>query len=80
MRLKTYTVNNMTQVIPMIKRDLGEDALILNTKKVKTGGFLGFFKQEKLEVIAAVETKPSEPIRSIEPIKTESQPSEMKET
>ncbi|MGB2992487.1 MAG: flagellar biosynthesis protein FlhF [Paenisporosarcina sp.] len=80
MRLKTYTVNNMTQVIPMIKRDLGEDALILNTKKVKTGGFLGFFKQEKLEVIAAVETKPSEPIRSIEPIKTESQPSKMKET
>ena len=80
MRLKTYTVNNMTQVIPMIKRDLGEDALILNTKKVKTGGFLGFFKQEKLEVIAAVETKSSEPKRSIEPIKTESQPSEMEET
>lgn len=80
MRLKTYTVNNMTQVIPMIKRDLGEDALILNTKKVKTGGFLGFFKQEKLEVIAAVETKPSEPMRNIGPIKTESQPSEMEET
>jgi len=80
MRLKTYTVNNMTQVIPMIKRDLGEDALILNTKKVKTGGFLGFFKQEKLEVIAAVETKSSEPMRSIEPIKTEFQPSEMEET
>lgn len=80
MRLKTYTVNNMTQVIPMIKRDLGEDALILNTKKVKTGGFLGFFKQEKLEVIAAVETKPIEPMRSIEPLKTESQPSEMEET
>lgn len=80
MRLKTYTVNNMTQVIPMIKRDLGEDALILNTKKVKTGGFLGFFKQEKLEVIAAVETKSSEPMRSIEPNKTEFQPSEMEET
>ncbi|MGB5944812.1 MAG: flagellar biosynthesis protein FlhF [Paenisporosarcina sp.] len=80
MRLKTYTVNNMTQVIPMIKRDLGEDALILNTKKVKTGGFLGFFKQEKLEVIAAVETKPSEPMRSTEPNKTEFQPSEMEET
>jgi flagellar biosynthesis protein FlhF len=52
----------------------------LNTKKVKTGGFLGFFKQEKLEVIAAVETKSSEPMRSIEPNKTEFQPSEMEET
>jgi flagellar biosynthesis protein FlhF len=79
MRLKTYTVNNMTQAIPMIKRDLGEDALILNTKKVKTGGFLGFFKQEKLEVIAAVETKPSEKKRSNETIIPESQSSQKEE-
>lgn len=60
MRLKTYIVNNVTEAIPMIKKDLGTDALILNTKKVKTGGFLGFFKTEKLEVIAAVETKAPE--------------------
>ena len=79
MRLKTYTVNNITQAIPMIKRDLGEDALILNTKKVKTGGFLGLFKQEKLEVIAAVETTLSEKKRNIEHIKTESQSSEKNE-
>src|SRR4051794_6601357 len=55
MRLKTYQVQNISEAIPMIKRDLGADALILNTKKVKTGGFLGFFQKEKLEVIAAVE-------------------------
>lgn len=60
MRLKTYIVNNMTEAIPMIKRDLGEEALILNTKKVKTGGFIGLFKKEKLEIIAAVETKSRE--------------------
>lgn len=60
MRLKTYIVNNVTEAIPMIKKDLGSDALILNTKKVKTGGVLGFFKSEKLEVIAAVETKAPE--------------------
>lgn len=44
----------------MIKRDLGTDALILNTKKIKAGGFLGFFQTDKLEVIAAVESKQSE--------------------
>jgi flagellar biosynthesis protein FlhF len=76
MRLKTYTVNNISQAIPMIKRDLGEDALILNTKKVKTGGFLGFFKQEKLEVIAAVDTNVSEKKKNIESISTESKPLE----
>ena len=55
MRLKTYIVGNMTEAIPMIKRDLGTDALILNTKKIKTGGFLGFFQKEKLEVTAAID-------------------------
>jgi flagellar biosynthesis protein FlhF len=79
MRLKTYTVNNITQAIPMIKRDFGENALILNTKKIKMGGFLGFFKQEKLEVIAAVETIFSEKKRRIEPVNTESQSTEMNE-
>jgi flagellar biosynthesis protein FlhF len=76
MRLKTYTVNNISQVIPMIKRDLGEDALILNTKKVKTGGFFGLFKQEKLEVIAAVDTNLSEKKKNIESMSTETKPLE----
>ncbi|MFD1032781.1 flagellar biosynthesis protein FlhF [Metaplanococcus flavidus] len=58
MRLKTYIVQNVSEALPMIKRDLGADALILNTKKVKVGGFIGFFQKEKLEVTAAVEAKP----------------------
>lgn len=60
MRLKTYIVDNMSDAMLLIKKDLGLDALILNTKKVKTGGFLGFFKKEKIEVIAAAEVKPKE--------------------
>jgi len=77
MRLKTYIVNNVTEAIPMIKRDLGVDALILNTKKVKTGGFLGLFKKEKLEVIAAVESKPSEKKKTTEPVIQEVQAQEI---
>lgn len=68
MRLKTYIVQNVSEAIPMIKRDLGADALILNTKKVKTGGFIGFFKKEKLEVIAAVESQTREKKVSKKPI------------
>lgn len=58
MRLKTYIVQNVSEALPLIKRDLGADALILNTKKVKVGGFIGFFQKEKLEVTAAVEAQP----------------------
>lgn len=57
MRLKTYIVQNVSEALPMIKKDLGADALILNTKKVKVGGFIGFFKKERLEVTAAVEAQ-----------------------
>lgn len=67
MRLKTYIVATMTEAIPLIKRDLGADAMILNTKKVKTGGFLGFFQKEKLEVTAAID-----PIAQSKPEHTES--------
>ncbi|WP_033543167.1 flagellar biosynthesis protein FlhF [Planococcus sp. CAU13] len=76
MRLKTYIVQNVSEALPMIKRDLGADALILNTKKVKVGGFIGFFQKEKLEVTAAVEAKPQkkkavqaekEPVQAAQP-------------
>lgn len=39
----------------MIRVELGNDAVILNSKVVHTGGFLGFFKKRKIEVIAAVD-------------------------
>lgn len=76
MRLKTYIVQNISEAIPMIKRDLGVDALILNTKKIKTGGFLGFFKKEKLEVIAAAEARQSERKHTNKPAVAEVQPEE----
>lgn len=50
-------MNSLPEGMAQIKKDLGEDALILNTKKVKIGGFLGFFKKERLEIIAAIETQ-----------------------
>ncbi|WP_237740493.1 flagellar biosynthesis protein FlhF [Paenisporosarcina sp. TG-14] len=61
----------MAEVIPMIKKDLGSEALILNTKKVKMGGFIGLFKKDKLEVIAAVETQVSKKLKNLENEKLE---------
>lgn len=79
MRLKTYVVQNMTEAIPLIKKDLGADALILNTKKIKTGGFLGFFKKEKLEVIAAAEPSKDEKKTAAKPKQPEVLPMKKKE-
>ncbi|WP_068774642.1 flagellar biosynthesis protein FlhF [Paenibacillus sp. FJAT-26967] len=55
MRVKRYIVDSMPDALNKIRSDLGKDAVILNTKEVRTGGFLGFFGKKRIEVIAAVE-------------------------
>lgn len=55
MRVKRYVVDSMPDALQKIRIDLGNDAVILNTKAVKTGGFLGMFSRKQIEVIAAVD-------------------------
>lgn len=44
--------------------DLGSDAVILNSKPIKTGGVFGMFGKQRIEVIAAVEEKTAEETRT----------------
>ena len=55
MRVKRYIVDHMPEAMQRIRVDLGSDAVILSTKELKVGGFLGMFQKKKIEVIAAVE-------------------------
>ncbi|NGQ94025.1 flagellar biosynthesis protein FlhF [Brevibacillus sp. SYP-B805] len=57
MRVKRYIVDTMPDALEKIRQELGKDAIILNTKPVKTGGFLGLFSKQQIEVIAAVDQK-----------------------
>lgn len=56
MRVKRYVVDEVPEALPIIRSELGKDAVILNTKEIYVGGFLGLFRKKKMEVIAAVET------------------------
>jgi flagellar biosynthesis protein FlhF len=56
MRVKRYVVDSMPDALQKIRTDLGKDAVILNTKEIRTGGFLGLFGKKKIEVIAAIDT------------------------
>lgn len=53
----------MPEALRMVKAELGPDAMILSTKKEKTGGFLGFFSKQVYRVTAAIDParKPSPP-------------------
>ncbi|BBH20856.1 flagellar biosynthesis regulator FlhF [Paenibacillus baekrokdamisoli] len=67
MKVKRYVVNALPEALPMIRSELGPDAIILNTKEIRVGGFLGMFGKKKMEVIAAIENnasaKPAPPVK-----------------
>lgn len=56
MKIKRYLVRDMQEAYLAIRRDLGRDAVIVATRKVRQPGLKGFFLPAHLEVTAAVET------------------------
>src|SRR5690606_9331791 len=57
MRVKRFVADTAQQAIARVKRDLGNDALILHSRPFKEGGFLGLFAKRRYEVLAAVDNK-----------------------
>ncbi len=74
MKVKRYVVDDLPAAVQMIRNELGSDAVILNTKEIRTGGFLGMFRKKRVEVIAAVDeasrrpsARPPQPVRQSRP-------------
>ena len=57
MQVKKFIGESTASVMALIKKEFGEDAIILQTNKIKTGGFLGFFQKEEIEIIAALDNE-----------------------
>ncbi|MBS4189248.1 flagellar biosynthesis protein FlhF [Bacillus sp. FJAT-49705] len=55
MKVKKYIASSMAEAMKNIRAELGSDAVILNSREVQTGGFLGLFKKSNIEVIAAID-------------------------
>src|SRR5690606_18272905 len=55
MKIRRYLGNNSQEAILKVKMDLGSDALILNTRKVRKKGLLKFFSKPMVEVLAAID-------------------------
>ncbi|RKP55475.1 flagellar biosynthesis protein FlhF [Cohnella endophytica] len=73
MKVKRYIVDDLPEAVQMIRSELGSDAVILNTKEIRVGGFLGMFRKKRVEVIAAIDeiakkpaARPQLPSRPIE--------------
>ena len=63
MMIKKFVAPTTKEALAQTKKELGPDAVILKSRKVKTGGLLDFTGKEVAEVLAAVDrgTKPIVP-------------------
>lgn len=55
MKIRRYIAKNTQEAILKVKMDLGNEALILNTRKVRKKGLAGLFSKPMTEVLAAID-------------------------
>lgn len=58
MKVKKFKGIHMPEIMQQVRKELGADAVILNSKTIHEGGFLGLFKKRKIEVLAAIDQSP----------------------
>ena len=62
MKMKKYNAPSIAEAMKLIRTDLGEDAVILNSKVVVTKKFFGLVKQKSFEVVAGVDQVEKKPL------------------
>lgn len=58
MRVRRFVGDNVSETMGKVKRELGSEAVILQTREFRDGGFFGLFAKKKVEITAAVEEAP----------------------
>ncbi|MDP8206991.1 MAG: flagellar biosynthesis protein FlhF [Candidatus Electryonea clarkiae] len=61
MVIKKYIAESMSEALNQVRRELGEDAVILQSRKIEKGGLLNFLNKQMVEVTAA--TPDSHPLQ-----------------
>jgi len=61
MDIRTFQAETIREALDRVRRELGEDAVILHTRNVHRGGFLGFGKKTHVEVTASRDARILEP-------------------
>lgn len=60
MKIRKYLASDMKEGMMRVKKDLGMEAVILYSRKVRRKGLRGFFTPKQMEIIAAVDPKSKE--------------------
>lgn len=57
MQVRKYLASSLQEAMNRVRAELGKDAVIIQTQKIRVGGFWGLFGRPMIEVTAAVESK-----------------------
>lgn len=63
MKIKKYKAPSMPEVMKQVRKDFGTDAVILQSRQIKSGGILGLFKKNYIEVVAGYDPEPVIPAK-----------------
>ena len=63
MRIKTFVAPTMREALALARNELGEDAVVLNTKHMKSGRLPGLRGGSKVELMAAIDDAPPQPAK-----------------
>ncbi len=55
MKIKKYLADDFQTAIQRAKREMGRDAIILNSRQINTKGIFGFFAKKKVEITVAID-------------------------
>nr|WP_169865006.1 flagellar biosynthesis protein FlhF [Sutcliffiella halmapala] len=59
--MKKYKASTMQEAMSQVRFELGDEAIILNSKAIKTSKLFGLITKKSVEVIAAVDEEPIKP-------------------
>ncbi len=71
MKPRTYQADTMAGALAKVKRDLGQRAVILRTRTIKSGGLFGVGARARVEITAGEESPrpPAQPTREVAPVR-----------
>lgn len=76
MRIRRYTGKDAQEAMLKVKMDLGSEAIILSTRKVRKKGIAGIFRKPLTEVLAAIDEDYGARKEAAEPVKKTRTPAE----
>ncbi len=67
MKVKTYRASTLAEALAEVKADMGRDAVIVQTRRLRQGGFLGMLATEVVEVTAAIDPSAAKSPKAVAP-------------